>query len=198
MSELMHVVRYSGPFGFIKPWTAVRDVEVYSQHFLTPSIVEGMQEKLSVSRILRHRLIYGGMALQQEQTQPRGWKETTIRKKPERVIRYTRERAVITRGVLLNPVLHLAFASSGEAALAAEQHVCLCRNEDVLLPDERILTLDAVRFDALGGFELLFGESEGAILVGYNRFDLDNTGSPRPMYGRLHIVGDPIQTGERD
>jgi hypothetical protein len=30
----MYVVKYSGPFGFIKPWTAVRDNETFSQQFL--------------------------------------------------------------------------------------------------------------------------------------------------------------------
>ena len=44
--ELYYVVKYSGPFGFIKPWTAVRDSETFSQQFLTPSIVEGIEKKL--------------------------------------------------------------------------------------------------------------------------------------------------------
>lgn len=43
---MYHVVKYTGPFGFIKPWTAVRDSETYSQQFLTPSIIEGMEKKL--------------------------------------------------------------------------------------------------------------------------------------------------------
>lgn len=46
MDKKLFVVKYSGPFGFIKPWTAVRDGETYSQQFLTPSIVEGMEKKL--------------------------------------------------------------------------------------------------------------------------------------------------------
>lgn len=47
-----HVVKYSGPFGFIKPWTAVRDSETFSQQFLTPSIVEGIEKKLLSNRDL--------------------------------------------------------------------------------------------------------------------------------------------------
>ena len=43
---MLYVVRYSGPFGFIKPWTAVRDSETYSQQFLTPSILAGIERKL--------------------------------------------------------------------------------------------------------------------------------------------------------
>ena len=64
-----YVIKYSGPFGFIKPWTAVRDSETYSQQFLTPSIVEGIEKKLfpefliddcrgKIMKIVRHRLNY--------------------------------------------------------------------------------------------------------------------------------------------
>ena len=52
MSRDVFVVRFSGPFGYIKPWTAVRDLTTYSQTFLTPSIIEGMRQKLEVSAIL--------------------------------------------------------------------------------------------------------------------------------------------------
>ena len=52
--------KYAGPFGFIKPWTAVRDAsggETYSQQFLTPSIIEGIRQKLEVTAIMRHKLL---------------------------------------------------------------------------------------------------------------------------------------------
>ena len=42
----MYIVTYKGKFGFIKPWTAVRDGETFSQQFLTPSIIEGIEKKL--------------------------------------------------------------------------------------------------------------------------------------------------------
>lgn len=42
----MYIVEYNGTFGFIKPWSAVRDSETFSQQFLTPSIVEGIEKKL--------------------------------------------------------------------------------------------------------------------------------------------------------
>lgn len=64
-----YVVKYAGPFGFIKPWTAVRDAsggETYSQQFLTPSIIEGIRQKLEVTAIMRHKLSYAGIDLQQE------------------------------------------------------------------------------------------------------------------------------------
>ena len=43
---MYYTVRYTGKFGFIKPWTAVRDGETFSQQFLTPSIIEGIEKKL--------------------------------------------------------------------------------------------------------------------------------------------------------
>lgn len=159
------VVIYNGPFGYLKPWTAVRDGETYSQQFLTPSVIEGMRQKLGVSEILRHKLTYTGLSMQQEQTQPRGW---TYEKKKQLM---SRPRAILMRGVMLNPELHLAFSSAAEAKLAATQHLCLCRNEDVVLPSLP-LELSEEDFNLLPGFELreaAAGEAN-AFLVGFNRF----------------------------
>ncbi|MDO7876349.1 hypothetical protein Q5H93_16515 [Hymenobacter sp. ASUV-10] len=174
-------VTYTGPFGYLKPWTAVRDGETYSQQFLTPSVIEGMRQKLGVSQILRHRLSYTGLSMQQEQTHPRGW----IHEKKKQQL--TRPRAILVRGVLLHPTLHLAFATEAEARTAATQHLCLCRNEDILLPSEPQVLSEA-EFAALPGFELHFtdGPTADAFLVGYNRF-----AEGAPMYGRLEIVGNP-------
>lgn len=182
---MLYVVKYTGPFGFIKPWTAVRDGETYSQQFLTPSIVRGMELKLDANdqiRILRHRLSYDMLDTQQEVVHARAWK----RGKP-------RNTGVITRGVLINPVLYLAFGSLAEATRAAVQHVCLCRNEDLLLPDGEVLTLSAEAFDALDGFELRFEpEHEAAFPVGYNRFE-----NNQPMRGWLQLAGRPVRLAGR-
>ena len=71
----MYIVKYTGQFGFIKPWTAVRDEEVYSQQFLTPSIVAGLERKLfpellnkeyGIYKIIGHRLTYSQISRQQE------------------------------------------------------------------------------------------------------------------------------------
>ena len=183
----MFVVKYKGQFGFIKPWTAVRDGETFSQQFLTPSIIEGMEKKLFpeqlqkngvIERIVRHKLSYDAMDSQQEVTQPRGW---TVKKK-EKVM--SRPRAVLKRTVMLNPVLHLAFNSLCDAKIASCQHLCLCRNEDVILPDSQIIEMTDEEFSALDGFELRFGENEQSFLVGYNRFD-----GNRPMYGWIEFNG---------
>lgn len=192
-----HVVKYTGPFGFIKPWTAVRDKETFSQQFLTPSIVAGMERKLfpelleepfGIYKIQGHRLSYSQMSGQQEQIQPRGWNKKRINKRPAQIRQY----AILTRSVLLNPVLYLAFSNTQDAEMAARQHLCLCRNEDILHP-ENILTVsekdwleDAENF---AGFELVFEKDPKSFLVGYNRMDKE-----KPMYGWLRVVGNPVNT----
>jgi len=180
MESTYYVVRYSGPFGFIKPWTAVRDGLTFSQQFLTPSIVEGMRQKLDVNSIVRHRLRYRSIDRQQEQTQPLGW---DIKKKQKTM---TRPRSILTRGVMIRPVLLLAFETMEDAVRASAQHICLCRNEDLLLPSPDIQTLSREEFDSIPGFELIFGKRPGSFLVGYDRFN-----NAEEMYGRLEIVGEP-------
>ena len=106
----------------------MRDGETYSQQFLTPSVIEGMRQKLGVSTILRHKLTYTGLSMQQEQTQPRGW----THEKKKGIM--SRPRAILVRGVLLAPELHLVFTMEQEATAAASRHLCLCRNEDIVLP----------------------------------------------------------------
>lgn len=184
----MYIVTYKGQFGFIKPWTAVRDGETFSQQFLTPSILEGIEKKLFpellnshgvISKIIRHKLYYAAINMQQEVTQARGWK---ITKK-----QLIRERSILKRGIMLNPVLYLAFREKTDAETAVKQHICLCRNEDVMLPCYEIVEMSEEDFDSLQGFELRFGESEQSFLVGYNRFDGGN-----PMYGWIEYNGNKL------
>ncbi|MEI8084913.1 MAG: hypothetical protein WCG93_01725 [Paludibacter sp.] len=178
---MYYVVRYSGVFGFIKPWTAVRDSKTFSQQFLTPSIIEGIRQKLEVDSILRHKLTYTSISIQQEQTQTRGWEKKTQLKM------MVRNQSILERGIMINPTLYLAFNTFDDAEKASKQHICLCRNEDILFPDEEIMKIDEVEFDELIGFELRFGKSEKSFLVGFNRFE-----EAAPMYGWLEITGKPV------
>ena len=189
-----YVIKYTGRFGFIKPWTAVRDGETFSQQFLTPSIIEGIEKKLFpeslslngvIKKIMRHKLCYSGVDLQQEQTQTRGWTEKKGNVKGEKIA--IRKLSSIKRGILLNPILDLSFSNEEEAKQASKLHICLCRNEDILFPDKEILILSDTEFNEIDGFELRFGESEQSFLVGYNRFDEN-----KPMYGWLEISGKPV------
>lgn len=185
-----YVVKYFGPFGFIKPWTAVRDSKTFSQQFLTASIIEGIEKKIypellsekGIKKILRHKLTYSSISVQQEVTQTRGWE---YKKQQEIMIR---NRSILERGVMLNPVLLLAFSIQADAYKASLQHICLCRNEDVLLPDSYIETMTEETFNSLDGFELRLEESDEAFITGFNRFN-----KAEPMYGKLEITGDPVR-----
>lgn len=193
--EKYYVVKYAGPFGFIKPWTAVRDSETFSQQFLTPSIVEGIEKKLfpelleeeGIKKIKRHRLTYHQISQQQEVIQTRGWNST---RKGKQYL-FDRPTSIINRGVLLNPILFLAFENKEDAEIALGQHICLSRNEDVLFPEE-ILKVSQSDFDNseedFAGFELIFEKTEESFTVGYNRRNGD------VMYGWLKIVGTPVKS----
>ncbi|EOZ98895.1 hypothetical protein A33Q_0878 [Indibacter alkaliphilus LW1] len=178
-----YVIKYSGPFGFIKPWTAVRDELTYSQTFLSPSTVKGISQKLfglgEVNRIKRYRLQFDVISEQQEQT----W--APLRKVSKKAGVKSLNNGILTRGVLLNPELFLAFTSLEDAENAIEQHLCLCRNEDVLLPNyefgvEEILEND---FNNLPGFELLPSDDPNDIPAGRDRYE---EGAPM-TYGQLYI-----------
>ncbi len=186
----IYVVKYSGPFGFIKPWTAVRDNETYSQQFLTPSMIEGIEKKLfpelletkGIQKIVAHRLNYKGLDMQQERT----WAKGGIKISKEKGV-YKTNLGVINRGVMIEPYLYLAFATKADAERAFEQTICLARNEDLVYP-ENLLKMTVEDFDAISGFELKFTKDSG-FKVGYNRFD-DST----PMYGELKVFGNPIRS----
>ncbi len=196
---MLYIVKYTGPFGFIKPWTAVRDSETYSQQFLTPSIVAGIERKLfpellkdddgEIKKIVGHRLSYKQISQQQEQIQPRGWNEKGTRNNKT----YERPYAILVRGVLIEPVLFLAFLNEADAIHASKQHICLARNEDLLYPDEEIIEVSEDEFETndelFAGFELIFERNEKSFLVGYNRLKKNEA-----MYGHLKVVGNPVKS----
>jgi hypothetical protein len=190
-----YVVKYTGPFGFIKPWTAVRDGETFSQQFLTPSTIEGMEKKLfpellsehGIFKIKRHRLAYNGLARQMEVIQGADYEVKKIKRQKAKV-KMKRQQGILVRSVLVNPVLYLAFELQSDAEIAAQQHLCLCRNEDLVYP-MGMMPMSEAEFEELIGFELQFGEQlDEAFLVGYNRYH-----QAAPMYGRLEIIGDASQ-----
>jgi len=190
---MYYTVKYSGPFGFIKPWTAVRDGETFSQQFLTPSIIEGIEKKLfpemlnndnwgKILKIKRYRLNYQGIDIQQERTWSKGGISIYMDKG-----QYKTNMGILSRGVMLNPTLYLAFDNAEDAKTAFTQMICLCRNEDLMYPVE-ILEVDEKDFDAIDGFELIFTDASQGFKVGHNRFD-----DAAEMFGELKIFGNPVR-----
>jgi len=189
---MYYTVKYSGTFGFIKPWTAVRDGETFSQQFLTPSIIEGIEKKLfpellndanwgKILKIKRYRLNYQGIDIQQERTWSKGG--ISIYKDKGQ---FKTNMGILSRGVMLNPSLYLAFDNAGDAEVAFAQTVCLCRNEDLMYPVE-MKEMDAKDFDAIDGFELIFTDASQGFKVGHNRFN-----DAAEMFGELKIYGNPV------
>lgn len=188
-----YVVKYSGPFGFIKPWTAVRDSETFSQQFLTPSIIEGIEKKLfpellfntGIQKIAGHRLSYNQISPSQEVIQTRGWNSS----KQGKQFLFERPKAILLRNLLQEPILCLAFTALDDAEKALKQHICLCRNEDILFPD-KINEVQKEDFETNAilypGFELVFEKNNKSFLVGYNRLNNEQ------MFGWLRIVGNPV------
>jgi hypothetical protein len=194
----LYVVKYTGPFGFIKPWTAVRDEETYSQQFLTPSIVAGIERKLfptllkddngEIKKIVRHRLNYCGLTSQQEKTWSKGgFKKEKKKDSLGREYFKAKNIGIINRAVMLNPELHLAFTTKLDAENAFMQNICLCRNEDILLP-MGLTEMDEEEFEQIDGFELTFTEEINGFKVGHNRFK-----DAEEMFGKLQVFGNPIR-----
>jgi hypothetical protein len=195
------VVTYSGIFGYLKPFSALRDGQTHSQQFLTPSALQGIAQKLGIAGpILGHKVRYAAMVETQETTRPK------VRPKLKKEIELGSElklnTGILKRLVLLYPQVRLAFSSEADAILAASQHICFCRNEDILYPafDENkeeslsIQTLTPQEWQELPGFELInFSTTpqENSFLVGFNRFD-----NFSPMFGELIIKGSPMLSAE--
>lgn len=191
--EKYYVVKYSGQFGYIKPWTAVRDSETFSQQFLTQSIVEGMEKKLfpellqeenngKILKIKRYRLNYQGLDMQQERTWSKGGIDIYKDKG-----QYKTNMGILMRGVMLNPNLYLAFENQEDAERAMEQTLCLCRNEDLVFPME-MNEVSAEDFELIDGFELTFSDTQNGFKVGHNRFD-----NASEMFGELKVFGNPTK-----
>lgn len=178
---MLYIVTYKGDFAFMKPFSAVRDEVTYSLQFLTPSTLMGIAHKmeLPLNAIKRHRLDHKGVDIQMEQTQTKGYKMGK-RKKLVFHIEEIRPRSIVRRGVLVAPTLHLAFAEYEHAAKASEQHFCLSRNEDLMLPEETDMYTEEL-FDTLPGGEFFETNDPNDMMVGNNRFKDDT-----PMYGIIH------------
>jgi hypothetical protein len=141
-----------------------------------------------ISKIIRYRLNFCGIDSQQERTRSKGKYE--IGKKTDslgRTYYIAKNMGIIIRGVLLQPNLYLAFDNGIDAKIASAQTICLCRNEDLLLPEE-LFEITEEEFDKIDGFELKATANEHGFKVGYNRFD-----NCKEMFGELKVFGNPIR-----
>jgi hypothetical protein len=174
----MYIVKYSGSFGFIKPWSALRDTKTKSNDFLTPSVLMGIEHKLFDvidpynMKIKRHRLQFDSISYQQEQTSSIDHVITKTPKSKE--VSLTKNKSIINRGVLINPVLYLCFDNKVDAEEASHQHIVLCRNEDLMFA-ENLEYVDSHSFDndnLYSGNESFICDSDtiNSIYCGLNKY----------------------------
>lgn len=192
---MKYLVKFEGNFAFIKPWTAVRDSVTKSNHYLTPSILMGIERKLfpelrindngKLNKIIRHRLSFSNIEYQQEQTESINY-ERFGRKRVD--YHFKKNKSIIKRGILINPVFFLMFEDEDDANTVMSQHICLSRNEDVMLPTELISIDNENHFDEseeFHGYES-FETDEDGIYCGYNKY------TKNKQYINIKVIGTPL------
>jgi len=195
---MKYIIKFEGSFGFIKPWSAVRDSKTKSCDFLTPSILMGIERKLfpelsinengKINKILRYRLSFQDISFQQEST------KSIAYERKGKIIKdryFMANSSTINRGVLINPILYLMFNTKEDAENVMGQHICLCRNEDVLLSTELIEIEDESEFDNVekfSGYESFSCEENdnNSIFCGLNKY------SKNKQYTIRKIFGEPV------
>jgi hypothetical protein len=184
--EKIYVVKYTGTFGFIKPHSAVRDAETYSQQFLTESIIIGMQDRifgpgdkkqnLSINQICRNKVFHQGLSSQQETIKA---PEIKFSRSKDTKALYSDSFSIIKRHVMIRPELYLGFNNEEDAKEAMYFMLRLSRNEDLMTPMD-ITDMSEEEFDKIKGIEYV--PSKEGLFVGANRFN-----NFSPMYGELKI-----------
>lgn len=181
-------VKYNGKFGFLKPVSAVKDSKTTSSFFLPKSVLMGMEKLIfpellhekSLMKIKRFKLIHKGISWQQEVTNS---VDTSLKKHKGKLVY---GKSIINRGVMINPELYLFFDNKEDAEKAYETHLFLCRNEDIILPFDKIVEVDENEIDEMNGFEVLNTDNEDDVYFGYNRY------TQKPQYGIMCIDGEKI------
>lgn len=198
---MLYVVKYQGKFGFIKPWTAGRDEYTNSLRTLYKSSLMGIEKKLfpelfnekDLCKIKRYRIDFDTIKTVKETTRSAVPKK--IKNKDKNKIKYEYQSSIVNRGVLINPTLFLVFKNKEDVDVAMKQHVCLSRNEDVMLPIELIELNNMEDFEQLeefSGFEMEFFDNpvDNAFWCGKNKY----TG--KDQYGVEIMYGTPRQEQE--
>lgn len=179
---MKYVVKYTGEFGFIKPFTSMRDDFINSEKYLYPSTINGIEKKIFndiQDRIVRHRLDFDSLSEQKETTK-------SISPKTENGKTFY-ERNLISKIFLINPKLYLFFDNIEDAEIANKTVVFLSRNEDILFPNKNIININDNEIDNVDGFEGVKTtmEDEEGMFVGFNKY------TNKRQYIRLEIFGEP-------
>ena len=213
---MIYVVKYVGRFGFIKPVTSTKDGKSVTNTFLYPSSIIGIERHLfpklsennskKITKIIGHRIDYTTISVQQERVHAISNIESTQHQKNEY---YGFNVGIVNRGVMVNPILYFAFNNEIDAEIARNSHVCLSRNEDLMLSDGHIYKLNDINDfndpNEYPGFELepcieYFDDSiketissyitcsvndNDVLHFGKNKYTQDN------QFGKVKQIGEP-------
>lgn len=179
MNDILYVIKYSGTFGYMKPWSANRDSKTKTNDFLTTSVLMGIEDKLfnelnvNDLKIKRHRLNFTNVCEQIETTTSINYSRVTKIKEPQ----YKKTTSIVSRLVLVNPVLYLCFSDYEFAKEAFTQHIVLGRNEDILLPELNFGISEITTFEFDNNFIycgcesfISNSENEMALYCGLNKY----------------------------
>jgi len=175
MHGLLYVVEYTGTFGFIKPFSANRDELMFSQRFITSSILIGMRDKLGTSPIRRHKL-YSPHQLDIEQvtTESKVVKKHIIRLIKDCDIKCTdpTNQSIVKLGKLVNPKLYLAFDKKYDAEKASQQSLNLCNKEYLIFPSDPYEMYES-EFNNIPGVEFFETDDESDFSYGFSRYNFN-------------------------
>lgn len=175
---MIYAIKYEGVFGFIKPFTSMRDELINSEKYLYPSTINGIEKKLFnniQNRIIGHRLNFDSLSLQNETTRSIG------------LVNNRHKNGIVKRYVLINPKLFLFFYNFNDATMASKKSIFLSRNEDILYPNNKIYKLNENELENIDGFEGVEtneNDPEG-VFVGFNKY------TQKRQYIKLEIYGTP-------
>ncbi len=191
---MIYITIFKGDFGFIKPWSAVRDSKTRSNYYLSPSILMGIEIKIfpellknengKLNKIMGYRLSFLGTTWQQESTKSINFERKIDNRNKNHY--FKAQSSIINRGYLLYPELYLIFNNAEDANIAMEQHVCLCKNEDILLPI-KMLELNSLEDfnEDYPGYESVESDETKGIYCGLNQY----TG--KKQYIEFRMIGEP-------
>lgn len=157
-------------FGFFRPYNAVRDSETYSLTYLTPSILNGMEENMDIpfGSIKRHKLTFSKERMDKEQV------KTSFGYRWENGEQIKCSNDGNTSGIhlkhcLINPVIVLGFENKEFAEIASKSTLYLGQTEYLVYPSNGVYEVSEKEFDELPGVET-FPSDENGVDCGFNRF----------------------------
>ena len=160
-------------FGFIKPYTGVRDIETYSTTYLPTSLINGIENYMEIpfNSIVRHKLIFSKYGQSKEMVKTSNgtiWYKNNIY---ERDVDNKGFNFIHYKHCLINPEIIFAFTDKSLAEIAHSTTIYLGQTEYIIYPEGEIFEITEEEFNKLEGVETFPSDKENGIFCGFNRFN---------------------------